>query len=86
MYAMVRNPMALSAVLQSFGVGLWFGSWPVLGYSISAGLVWHVLLRSSEEQFLHANSVKRMTTTGLEFASKFTWSAAGVSGKLSQRT
>ncbi len=54
MYAFVRNPMAVSAILQSFGVGLWLGSIPVLGYSIGAGFLWHTLIRPSEERFLRA--------------------------------
>jgi protein-S-isoprenylcysteine O-methyltransferase Ste14 len=52
-YAYVRNPMAVSAILQSLGVGLWFGSWAVLAYSVGAGVVWHFLIRPSEEAFLH---------------------------------
>jgi protein-S-isoprenylcysteine O-methyltransferase Ste14 len=52
MYAVVRNPMAVSAILQSFGVGLWFGSLPVLAYSLGAGVLWHMLIRPSEERFL----------------------------------
>jgi protein-S-isoprenylcysteine O-methyltransferase Ste14 len=54
MYAFVRNPMAVSAILQSSGVGLWLGSIPVMAYSIGAGFLWHTLIRPSEERFLHS--------------------------------
>jgi protein-S-isoprenylcysteine O-methyltransferase Ste14 len=53
MYAVVRNPMAVSAICQSIGVGVWFGSWPIVGYSAAAGLLWHAVIRPSEERFLH---------------------------------
>jgi protein-S-isoprenylcysteine O-methyltransferase Ste14 len=54
MYAFVRNPMAVSAILQSSGVGLWLGSLPVMAYSIGAGFLWHTLIRPSEEKFLRS--------------------------------
>lgn len=48
-YLYVRNPMALSGVMQGVGVGLWCGSWLVIAYAVNGALLWHAVVRPQEE-------------------------------------
>lgn len=59
-YACVRNPMVIAGLGQGAAVGLWFGSWTVLGYVLLGGLIWNFLVRPAEERDLR-------TTFGGEF-------------------
>jgi len=51
-YAYVRNPMVIAGLGQGAAVGLWLGSWAVLGYVAAGGLIWDVLVRPAEERDL----------------------------------
>jgi protein-S-isoprenylcysteine O-methyltransferase Ste14 len=53
-YAHVRNPMAVTGVLQGLGVALLLGSWLVAGYSLAGGLTWQLVLRPAEERDMAA--------------------------------
>lgn len=53
-YRFVRNPMALAGIGQGVWVGLIWGSWPVMAYALTGGLIWHVLTRPIEERDLVA--------------------------------
>ena len=59
-YAHVRNPMVIAGLGQGAAVGLWLGSWTVLGYVVLGGLIWNLLVRPAEERDLQ-------TTFGDEF-------------------
>jgi protein-S-isoprenylcysteine O-methyltransferase Ste14 len=48
-YRYVRNPMALAGISQGVMVGVMLGSWLVMAYAVSGGLIWHVLVRPIEE-------------------------------------
>ncbi len=48
-YRYVRNPMAMSGILQAVGVGLWLGSPGVIGYAVLGGALWQCLARPWEE-------------------------------------
>ena len=48
-YAHVRNPMAVAGVVQTVGVGLWWGSWMVAGAGLTGAVVWDLLIRPTEE-------------------------------------
>jgi protein-S-isoprenylcysteine O-methyltransferase Ste14 len=48
-YAHVRNPMAVAGVVQTVGVGLWWGSWMVAGVGLTGALAWDLLIRPAEE-------------------------------------
>ncbi len=51
-YRYVRNPMALAGIMQGVAVGVMLGSWPVMLYAASGGLVWHFGARPIEERDL----------------------------------
>ena len=51
-YRYIRNPMALAGILQGIAVGWIMGNFWVIGYALLGSVVWHVLARPSEEQFL----------------------------------
>jgi protein-S-isoprenylcysteine O-methyltransferase Ste14 len=51
-YGHVRNPMVIAGLGQGAAVGLWLGSWAVLGYVLLGGGIWHFLVRPAEEQNL----------------------------------
>lgn len=51
-YRLVRNPMAIAGIAQGAGVGLLAGSWMVLVYAVTGGVLWHVLVRPHEERDL----------------------------------
>ena len=51
-YRYVRNPMALTGLLQALAVGLYRGSPAVLGYAVLGALGWNYGIRPWEEQDL----------------------------------
>ena len=54
-YAYVRNPMAISGIGQGLAVALWLGSPIVAIYAITGALIWQVIFRPLEEDYLTAN-------------------------------
>lgn len=48
-YRYVRNPMALAGIAQGVMVGVMWGSWPMMLYALTGGLVWHFGARPVEE-------------------------------------
>lgn len=48
-YAYVRNPMAVFGLGQGAAVGLGLGSWLTLGAVVVGGVIWHTLVRPTEE-------------------------------------
>lgn len=53
-YRWVRNPMATAGVVQSVGVGLWFGTWTMVVAAAAGAIAWHVGIRPVEEADLLA--------------------------------
>ncbi|MBM7832490.1 protein-S-isoprenylcysteine O-methyltransferase Ste14 [Agromyces cerinus] len=53
-YRYVRNPMALSGIVQGVAVGLILSSWLVVVYAILGSLVWNYAVRPHEESDLEA--------------------------------
>lgn len=53
-YAVVRNPMCMSALAQGLGVAIIIASPLTAAYVILGGIVWHVLIRPIEERDLTA--------------------------------
>jgi len=53
-YLYVRNPMALTGVLQGVAVGWLLGSFPLIGGAAICGFVWHFIVRPVEESDLRA--------------------------------
>ncbi len=53
-YRFVRNPMALTGVLQGVAVGWLLGSFPLIAGALLCGFIWHLLVRPVEESDLHA--------------------------------
>jgi protein-S-isoprenylcysteine O-methyltransferase Ste14 len=51
-YAVVRNPMCMSALAQGLGVAILIASPLTAAYVVLGGIVWHVLIRPSEERDL----------------------------------
>lgn len=51
-YRYVRNPMAVSAIVQMLGVACAYGSAGCVVLAIGGGVVWHVVIRPPEERFL----------------------------------
>jgi len=51
-YRWIRNPMAAGGIAQGVGVGLMTGSWVVIVYALCGAVVWHMLVRPSEERDL----------------------------------
>ncbi len=51
-YRIVRNPMAVSAVVQLVGVAVIYGSATVILLAVGAGVLWNVAIRPREERFL----------------------------------
>lgn len=51
-YRWIRNPMALAGIVQGIGVGLLMGSYGVIVYALAGAVLWHVLVRPSEEHDL----------------------------------
>lgn len=52
LYRFVRNPMAILGILQGIMVGLFFGSWPVMVYSLLGVVAWELFARPFEEEDL----------------------------------
>jgi protein-S-isoprenylcysteine O-methyltransferase Ste14 len=48
-YALVRNPLALTGILQGAAVGVFLGSPLVIAYALLGALAWHLLARPWEE-------------------------------------
>lgn len=53
-YRWVRNPMATAGVVQSIGMGLWFGTWTMVVAALAGAVAWHVGIRPVEEADLLA--------------------------------
>lgn len=53
-YAVVRNPMCMSALAQGLGVAILIASPLTAAYVVLGGIVWHVLIRPTEERDLTA--------------------------------
>lgn len=53
-YRFVRNPMALTGIVQGAAVGLTLGSWLVVVYALIGSLGWNGLIRPAEEADLRA--------------------------------
>lgn len=51
-YLWVRNPMALSGIVQGAAVGLILSSWLVVAYAIAGSLLWNYAIRPLEESDL----------------------------------
>ena len=51
-YKFVRNPMALAGIGQGICVGIIWGSFLIIIYSISGAILWHVMVRPMEEKDL----------------------------------
>ncbi|OWY60208.1 hypothetical protein B7486_70415, partial [cyanobacterium TDX16] len=51
-YRVVRNPMAVGAIVQMTGVAVAVGSAGVGLLALGGALVWHLGIRPSEERFL----------------------------------
>ena len=51
-YTYLRNPMVVAGLGQGVAVGLWLGSWTVLGYVVLGGLIWNFFVRPAEERDL----------------------------------
>jgi protein-S-isoprenylcysteine O-methyltransferase Ste14 len=51
-YRYIRNPMVVAGLAQGLGVGLFLGSWPVIGYALCGAPVWNLLVRPWEERDL----------------------------------
>lgn len=48
-YLWVRNPMALSGIVQGVAVGLVLSSWLVIAYAMAGSLLWNYAVRPLEE-------------------------------------
>lgn len=53
-YRYVRNPMAISGIVQGAAVGLIMGSWLVVVYAVLGSAVWNWVVRPHEEADLAA--------------------------------
>jgi len=53
-YRFVRNPMAIGGLGVGVALGLAYGSWGVVAYSVSGGVAWHLVARPMEERDLLA--------------------------------
>ncbi|MFB6610264.1 methyltransferase family protein [Agromyces sp. NPDC056379] len=53
-YRFVRNPMAISGIVQGVAVGLMLTSWLVVVYAIAGSLLWNYVIRPLEESDLEA--------------------------------
>lgn len=52
LYSCIRNPMALTGILQGVSVGLAIGSSLVVLYAVLGGFAWDILVRPVEEDYL----------------------------------
>ncbi|MCA0216019.1 MAG: isoprenylcysteine carboxylmethyltransferase family protein [Actinobacteria bacterium] len=53
-YRFVRNPMAVSGIVQGVAVGLMLSSWLVVAYALLGSLLWNYAVRPHEEADLEA--------------------------------
>ena len=51
-YLWVRNPMAVSGIVQGVAVGLTLSSWLVIAYAIAGSVLWNYAIRPLEESNL----------------------------------
>ncbi|MEO8702892.1 MAG: isoprenylcysteine carboxylmethyltransferase family protein [Kofleriaceae bacterium] len=51
-YRYLRNPMSFSGLGVGIAIALWLGSWPIIGYVVVGGLMWHLIARPMEERDL----------------------------------
>lgn len=51
-YRHLRNPMVVAGLGQGLCVALWLGSWTLVAYVLSGGLLWQLLVRPAEERDL----------------------------------
>lgn len=51
-YALIRNPMAASGLLQGLAVALWHGSWTLVAYVALGAVLWQLGPRPIEEREL----------------------------------
>src|SRR2546430_14066994 len=51
-YRFVRNPMYIGAGLALAGAALFYGSWPLVGYTVLLWLITHLFVRLYEEPTL----------------------------------
>jgi protein-S-isoprenylcysteine O-methyltransferase Ste14 len=51
-YHYVRNPMAIAGIGQGLAISIVFQSVPILIYSVLGALIWHLVVRPSEERDL----------------------------------
>lgn len=49
-YRFIRNPMTLLGIGQGVAVGVYLGSWFVIGYALLGALAWNFLARPWEER------------------------------------
>jgi protein-S-isoprenylcysteine O-methyltransferase Ste14 len=48
-YRYVRNPMVVAGIGQGIAVGIFLGSWFVIGYALAGAVLWNWLVRPWEE-------------------------------------
>ena len=65
-YKTVRNPMAIAGIGQAICVGIIWGSYAIILYSIVGAFLWHILVRPIEERDLE----KRFGKPYLEYKNR----------------
>jgi protein-S-isoprenylcysteine O-methyltransferase Ste14 len=65
-YKYLRNPMALAGIGQGICVGIIFGSYLIIFYSIIGAILWHITVRPIEEKDLES----RFGNSYLEYKKK----------------
>ena len=65
-YKIVRNPMAIAGIGQGICVGIIWGSYAIISYSIIGAFLWHILVRPIEEKDLE----QRFGKSYLEYKSR----------------
>jgi protein-S-isoprenylcysteine O-methyltransferase Ste14 len=51
-YRFVRNPMAIAGIGQCVSIAIAFQSLPILMYALLGGIIWHLVIRPTEERDL----------------------------------
>jgi protein-S-isoprenylcysteine O-methyltransferase Ste14 len=49
-YKIIRNPMAVAGIGQGISISIYFGSIPILVYSLLGALIWHLVVKPTEEK------------------------------------
>jgi hypothetical protein len=62
-YRWVRNPMAVSGIVQGAAVGFILQSWLVVAYAVVGSLVWNYAIRPHEESDLLNGSARNSGNT-----------------------